>query len=116
MLIIVLQREREGEREGVLIFVKFYNRCSGQILEYAGIQYSSPTLCTAMLNLIPAFTFMLAIIFRSPLLISDSQNEWIRTALFVQIEKTEGKYKIELPFWFFRLLNPYVTNGLIYEK
>jgi hypothetical protein len=73
MLIIVLQREREG----VLIYVKFYNRCSGQILEYAGIQYSSPTLCTAMLNLIPAFTFMLAIIFRSPLLSSDSQNEWM---------------------------------------
>ncbi|XP_062159600.1 WAT1-related protein At5g40240-like isoform X2 [Alnus glutinosa] len=46
------------------IFLLALIGCSGQILEYAGIQYSSPTLCTAMLNLIPAFTFMLAIIFR----------------------------------------------------
>ncbi|KAG7979571.1 hypothetical protein I3843_05G137000 [Carya illinoinensis] len=32
-----------------------------QILGYAGILYSSPTLGTAMLNLIPAFTFILAV-------------------------------------------------------
>ncbi|XP_062110254.1 WAT1-related protein At5g40240-like [Humulus lupulus] len=38
--------------------------CSGQIFGYVGIDYSSPTLGTAMLNLIPAFTFILAIIFR----------------------------------------------------
>ncbi|KAB1200307.1 hypothetical protein CJ030_MR0G007657 [Morella rubra] len=37
---------------------------SGQITEYAGLQYGSPTLGTAMLNLIPAFTFILAIICR----------------------------------------------------
>ncbi|XP_062159606.1 WAT1-related protein At3g28050-like isoform X3 [Alnus glutinosa] len=47
-----------------IFLLALIGRCSGQILEYAGIQYSSPTLCTAMLNLIPAFTFMLAIIFR----------------------------------------------------
>ncbi|XP_035540099.1 WAT1-related protein At5g40240-like isoform X2 [Juglans regia] len=35
-----------------------------QILGYAGILYSSPTLGTAMLNLIPAFTFILAVAFR----------------------------------------------------
>ncbi|XP_048232259.1 WAT1-related protein At4g15540 [Ricinus communis] len=35
-----------------------------QICGYVGLQYSSPTLGTAMLNLIPAFTFILAIIFR----------------------------------------------------
>ncbi|CAN6549018.1 unnamed protein product [Malus baccata var. baccata] len=35
-----------------------------QFLGYAGIKYSSPTLSTAMLNLIPAFTFVLAVIFR----------------------------------------------------
>ncbi|KAJ8773645.1 hypothetical protein K2173_005891 [Erythroxylum novogranatense] len=35
-----------------------------QFLSYVGIQYSSPALGTAMLNLIPAFTFMLAIFFR----------------------------------------------------
>ncbi|KAJ8773818.1 hypothetical protein K2173_008281 [Erythroxylum novogranatense] len=37
---------------------------SAQFLSYVGIQYSSPALGTAMLNLIPAFTFMLAIFFR----------------------------------------------------
>lgn len=37
---------------------------SGLIFEYAGILYSSPTLGTAMLILIPAFTFILAVIFR----------------------------------------------------
>ncbi|KAJ4830951.1 hypothetical protein Tsubulata_031145 [Turnera subulata] len=37
---------------------------SGLIFGYAGIQYSSPTLNTAMLNLIPGFTFVLALIFR----------------------------------------------------
>ncbi|XP_057762794.1 WAT1-related protein At5g40240-like isoform X1 [Arachis stenosperma] len=38
--------------------------CSGQILSYVGIELSSPTLASAMLNLIPAFTFLLALIFR----------------------------------------------------
>ncbi|KAM5566721.1 hypothetical protein ABKV19_015054, partial [Rosa sericea] len=37
--------------------------CSAQIFAYVGVDYSSPTLGTAMLNLIPAFTFLLAIIF-----------------------------------------------------
>ncbi|MCD9645814.1 hypothetical protein HAX54_035070, partial [Datura stramonium] len=40
------------------------NGCFGQICDYVGISYSSPTLATAMLNLIPGFTFILAIIFR----------------------------------------------------
>ncbi|WMV28683.1 hypothetical protein MTR67_022068 [Solanum verrucosum] len=40
------------------------NGCFGQICDYVGISYSSPTLATAMLNLIPAFTFILAITFR----------------------------------------------------
>ncbi|GMH01631.1 hypothetical protein Nepgr_003470 [Nepenthes gracilis] len=35
-----------------------------QIFGYAGINFSSPTLGTAMLNLVPGFTFILAIIFR----------------------------------------------------
>lgn len=38
--------------------------CLAQILGYAGINYSSPTLGSALLNLVPAFTFLLAIIFR----------------------------------------------------
>ncbi|XP_059316561.1 WAT1-related protein At3g28050-like isoform X1 [Lycium ferocissimum] len=40
------------------------NGCFGQICDYVGISYSSPTLATAMLNLIPGFTFILAITFR----------------------------------------------------
>ncbi|CAA3030113.1 WAT1-related At3g28050 isoform X1 [Olea europaea subsp. europaea] len=35
-----------------------------EIGSYAGINYSSPTLSTAMLNLVPAFTYILAVIFR----------------------------------------------------
>ncbi|KAG4958832.1 hypothetical protein AAZX31_13G056800 [Glycine max] len=37
---------------------------SSQILGYAGIRYSSPTLSSAISNLTPAFTFMLAVICR----------------------------------------------------
>ncbi|XP_065877065.1 WAT1-related protein At3g28050-like [Euphorbia lathyris] len=37
---------------------------SSQILGYAGINYSSPTLSSAISNLTPAFTFILAILFR----------------------------------------------------
>ncbi|GAB2276562.1 hypothetical protein Dimus_011283 [Dionaea muscipula] len=38
--------------------------CAAVMLSYKGIDYSSPTLASAMSNLIPAFTFILAIIFR----------------------------------------------------
>ncbi|KAF3431311.1 hypothetical protein FNV43_RR26042 [Rhamnella rubrinervis] len=38
--------------------------CSAQTMGYIGIEYSSATLGSALLNLIPAFTFILAIIFR----------------------------------------------------
>ncbi|GKV22831.1 hypothetical protein SLEP1_g32653 [Rubroshorea leprosula] len=38
--------------------------CVSQICGYAGIDYSSPTLSTAMLNLTPAFTFILTVTFR----------------------------------------------------
>lgn len=38
--------------------------CLLQVFAYAGIDYSSPTLATAMGNLIPAFTFVFAVIFR----------------------------------------------------
>ncbi|XP_056165863.1 WAT1-related protein At5g40240-like isoform X2 [Syzygium oleosum] len=39
-------------------------RFGAQISEYVGIDYSSPVLATAMMNLIPAFTFILAVILR----------------------------------------------------
>ncbi|XP_050906286.1 WAT1-related protein At3g28050 isoform X3 [Lathyrus oleraceus] len=38
--------------------------CGSQILGYIGINYSSPTLSSAIANLVPAFTFMLAVTFR----------------------------------------------------
>ncbi|CAJ1946793.1 unnamed protein product [Sphenostylis stenocarpa] len=37
---------------------------SSQILGYAGISYSSPTLASSISNLVPAFTFILAVICR----------------------------------------------------
>ncbi|XP_024928632.2 WAT1-related protein At3g28050-like isoform X2 [Ziziphus jujuba] len=39
-------------------------RSSSQIMGYTGINYSSPTLASAISNLVPAFTFILAVIFR----------------------------------------------------
>ncbi|MED6183897.1 hypothetical protein PIB30_042128 [Stylosanthes scabra] len=39
-------------------------RSLGQIFAYVGIDLSSPTLASAMLNLIPALTFVLALLFR----------------------------------------------------
>lgn len=48
-----------------------------QFFGYAGINLGSPTLSTAMLNLIPAFTFILAVIFRSyPSLIYSHCKLW----------------------------------------
>ncbi|KAJ8567003.1 hypothetical protein K7X08_019211 [Anisodus acutangulus] len=38
--------------------------CTSQIMGYTGINYSSPTLASAISNLVPAFTFVLAVIFR----------------------------------------------------
>jgi drug/metabolite transporter (DMT)-like permease len=42
----------------------FSLRCTSQIMGYAGINYSSPTLGSAMSSLIPGFTFILALLFR----------------------------------------------------
>ncbi|XP_062151329.1 WAT1-related protein At5g40230-like isoform X2 [Alnus glutinosa] len=41
-----------------------FRRISGQLCGYKGIDYSSPTLASAIGNLSPAFTFILAVIFR----------------------------------------------------
>ncbi|KAL1550894.1 WAT1-related protein-like protein isoform X1 [Salvia divinorum] len=38
--------------------------CFSDMTSYSGVNYSSPTLSTAMLNLVPAFAYILAIIFR----------------------------------------------------
>ncbi|KAK3018282.1 hypothetical protein RJ639_003550, partial [Escallonia herrerae] len=53
---------------GTLMLLPFFiihshRICVVQVCSYAGINYSSPTLAAAMGNLIPAFTFLLAIIF-----------------------------------------------------
>ncbi|XVE75090.1 hypothetical protein DITRI_Ditri12bG0068900 [Diplodiscus trichospermus] len=55
-----------------LIFLLAFTGCVGQLCGYAGIQYSSPAVATAMLNLVPAFTFILAIVCRM------EQLEWRR--------------------------------------
>ncbi|KAL0004147.1 hypothetical protein SO802_011708 [Lithocarpus litseifolius] len=49
-----------------------------QAFGYAGILYSSPTLATAILNLIPAFTFILAVTFRMEKLDWRSSNSQVK--------------------------------------
>ncbi|XP_028801843.1 WAT1-related protein At3g28050 [Neltuma alba] len=46
------------------IFLSSVLSCAVQTLMYTGIQLSSPTLSSAMLDLVPAFTFILAIVSR----------------------------------------------------
>lgn len=48
--------------------------CAAQLCGYVGIEYSSPTLSTSMLNLIPAFTFMLTVSFRLEKLVWRSKS------------------------------------------
>ncbi|KAG8503249.1 hypothetical protein CXB51_001182 [Gossypium anomalum] len=58
----------------ILIFLLSLIGCIGQLCGYAGIEYSSPAMATAMLNLVPAFTFILAIVCRM------EQHEWRSTS------------------------------------
>ncbi|XVF58111.1 hypothetical protein PTKIN_Ptkin07bG0036700 [Pterospermum kingtungense] len=46
------------------LFLLGFMGSSGQIMYLTGIKYSSPTLTAAMMNLIPIFTFPLAVVFR----------------------------------------------------
>lgn len=46
-----------------IFFLAFFG-CFSDMASYSGLSYSSPTLSTAMLNLVPAFAYILAIIFR----------------------------------------------------
>lgn len=60
--------------------------CTSQILGYTGINYSSPTLASAISNLVPAFTFILALIFRMEKLAlrsSSSQAKIIGTVVSI---------------------------------
>ncbi|CAI0455649.1 unnamed protein product [Linum tenue] len=61
---------------------------SAQIIGYAGINYSSPTLASAIGNLTPAFTFLLAVICSSP-----NQN-WVLGGVFLTCEY------ILVPLWY----------------
>ncbi|XP_002531390.2 WAT1-related protein At4g15540 [Ricinus communis] len=46
------------------IFVLSLLSCAGQVFTYIGIGYSSPTLASAMIDLTPAFTFILGVFSR----------------------------------------------------
>ncbi|KAL2240493.1 UNVERIFIED_CONTAM: WAT1-related protein [Sesamum indicum] len=52
----------------------FSRRYTSQIMGYTGINYGSPTLASAMSNLSPAFTFLLAVIFRMEKLALSSKS------------------------------------------
>ncbi|KOM48600.1 hypothetical protein LR48_Vigan07g230400 [Vigna angularis] len=54
-----------------------FHSCSVQMLRFFGIGFSSPTLATAMSDLIPAFTFILAIFFRFLSLLSFCNNGFL---------------------------------------
>ncbi|RVW46506.1 WAT1-related protein [Vitis vinifera] len=52
------------------------HRCASQTMGYRGINISSPTLASAISNLVPAFTFILAVIFSFEKLKQPGQNHW----------------------------------------
>ncbi|XP_057481256.1 WAT1-related protein At5g40230-like isoform X1 [Actinidia eriantha] len=57
-----------------------------QLIGFQGIEYSSPTLASAISNLTPAFTFMLAIFFRlEKLILTSSSTQAKITGTFVSI-------------------------------
>ena len=59
----------------MFIFFMFGRACRflAQLCGYKGIEFSSPTLASAISNLTPAWTYILAVIFRSFFLNSDQQ-------------------------------------------
>ncbi|KAK8687961.1 hypothetical protein V6N13_086750 [Hibiscus sabdariffa] len=54
--------------------VQNWTSCGYRIMGYTGIIYSSPTLSSAMSNLSPAFTFILAILFKMEKLVWNSSS------------------------------------------
>ncbi|CAH9090721.1 unnamed protein product, partial [Cuscuta europaea] len=54
--------------------------CASQIMGYAGISLSSPTLASAISNLVPAFTFILALFFRMETLVFRSTTSRAKVA------------------------------------
>ncbi|KAG6395975.1 hypothetical protein SASPL_142109 [Salvia splendens] len=51
---------------------------SSQLMGFTGINYGSPTLASAISNLSPAFTFVLAVIFRMEKLVVSSSRTWAK--------------------------------------
>lgn len=51
-------------KEPIFFMLNWEDRVGSDICAYKGIEFSSPTLASAFSNLTPAFTFMLAVIFR----------------------------------------------------
>ncbi|OMO64533.1 Drug/metabolite transporter [Corchorus olitorius] len=68
---------------------------SAQICSYKGIEYSSPTLASAAGNLSPAFTFILAVLFRFLLLFSSIRAQ-MKDAPLGGKQETAGKRKTSL--------------------
>ncbi|KAM7277975.1 hypothetical protein ACFE04_005109 [Oxalis oulophora] len=66
---------------------------SSQIMGYTGISYSSPTLASAISNLTPAFTFILAIIFSICATIEDI----IDPSLSLKTKKN-GHFKLRISY------------------
>ncbi|KAF5740353.1 Nodulin MtN21 /EamA transporter family protein [Tripterygium wilfordii] len=52
---------------------------SGQMIYFIGVKYSSPTLSSAMGNLIPIFTFALAVIYRMETIDLRRSSSWAKT-------------------------------------
>ncbi|OMP10661.1 Drug/metabolite transporter [Corchorus olitorius] len=57
---------------------------SGLVCAFKGVEYASPTLASAISNLTPAFTFILAVLFR---LISSFSFSFIVLFLFLLLHK-----------------------------
>ncbi|VFQ73551.1 unnamed protein product [Cuscuta campestris] len=68
--------------------------CAAQVLGYAGISYSSPTLASAISNLVPAFTFILALFFRMETLVLRSPTS--RAKVMGTIVSVTGAFVVTL--------------------
>ncbi|KAD3641048.1 hypothetical protein R6Q59_003704 [Mikania micrantha] len=68
--------------------------CTSQMMGYTGIIYSSPTLASAISNLVPAFTFILAVIFRMETLTFSKKSS--RAKLLGTIVSVTGAFVVTL--------------------
>ncbi|KAB2022956.1 hypothetical protein ES319_D07G249100v1 [Gossypium barbadense] len=81
---------------GTLILLPYYIFCrsSGQIIFLTGVKFSSPTLSSALVNLIPIFTFLLAVIFRMEKL--EMRNSSSQAKLLGAIVAVTGAFVVTL--------------------